>query len=354
MTSTSFTKQLLKWHSSIDRKLPWKKTKDPYKIWLSEIILQQTRVEQGIPYYLRMTRLFPSVKKLAGASEDRVLHAWQGLRYYSRARNLHAAARQIAFERKGKFPDTFEEILRMKGVGQYTAAAIASFAFNLPHAAVDGNVYRVLSRAFGITDEVSSAGAKRKFNELANQLLDRKNPGAFNQALMDFGALVCKPLNPDCEHCFFKKSCYALKHDLVSVLPRKDKKQVIRTRWFHFLVFERDNLIAIQKRSANDIWKGLYQFPLIEHTYPLSQAAITSLKVRAHIPGKPAFSVLSTSPQMVHKLSHQTIKARFFKVRLKGNWRPRSSPHLLWIPRSELKKYALPKLIVEYSKKYLA
>ncbi|MFI5134630.1 MAG: A/G-specific adenine glycosylase [Chitinophagales bacterium] len=349
---TSFTKKLLRWHRKNMRDLPWKKTKDPYKIWLSEIILQQTRVEQGLPYYEKMIRLFPSVKHLAAASDDEVMHAWQGLGYYSRARNLHSAARQIVNELNGKFPSTYDDILKLKGVGNYTAAAIASFAFDLPYAVVDGNVYRVLARAFGIKDDINGGRAKKKFSKLANEILDKKNPAAFNQAIMDFGSLVCTPANPKCDQCFFRKSCYARTHEAVEDLPRNRKNQKIKLRWFNFFVLEKNDQLIIEKRTAGDIWEGLYQFPMIETSSFQKAHDILQLAMERKFFSGRNPRILNVSPVIEHKLSHQTIRAQFILAK-RNNSLMKQRPEWKQIGRGELKKFAFPKLIVSYYEKYL-
>ena len=260
----SFTKNLLKWHRNNERSFPWKETKDPYKIWLSEIILQQTRVEQGLPYYLKMVKLFPTVQHLEKAKEDAVLKAWQGLGYYSRARNLQAAAKYIVDELQGKFPEDYDGWLKVNGVGPYAAAAIVSFAYNLPHAVVDGNVYRVLSRCFGIETPTDSTEGKKTFSVLANELIAKKEAGRFNQAIMDLGATVCKPFSPLCNTCPVHENCVALKKNLITSLPIKGKKILLKNRFFHYIIAENENGFLMEKRKGNDIWKGLYQFPLIE------------------------------------------------------------------------------------------
>ncbi|MEI7803465.1 MAG: A/G-specific adenine glycosylase [Bacteroidota bacterium] len=260
----SFTKNLLQWSKKNERSFPWKETNDPYKIWLSEIILQQTRVEQGLPYYLKMVKLFPTVQHLAKAKEDAILKAWQGLGYYSRARNLQSAAKYIMDERHGKIPTDYDGWLKVKGVGPYAAAAIVSFAYNLPHAVVDGNVYRVLSRSFGIDTPIDSTEGKKIFSTLANELIAQKEAGRFNQAIMDLGATVCKPASPQCNTCPVQENCVARKKNLISILPVKGKKLLLKDRYFHFIIAQNEKGFLVEKRNGNDIWKGLYQFPLIE------------------------------------------------------------------------------------------
>ena len=242
--------------------MPWKGEKDPYKIWLSEIILQQTRVEQGLKYYERFVANFPDVHKLAKAKDEKVYKLWEGLGYYSRCKNLLETARFISKKLKGNFPDKFEDILSLKGVGHYTASAIASFAYDLPHAVVDGNVFRVLSRVFGIKKPIDSNEGKKLFTQLAGELLDKKHPGIYNQALMDFGAVVCKPY-PLCNSCPMKDHCAAFKNDLIDKLPVKEKKIEIKTRWFNYLVIENNSRFYIRNRIDNDIWNNLNEFVLV-------------------------------------------------------------------------------------------
>ncbi|HYV91335.1 MAG TPA: A/G-specific adenine glycosylase [Chitinophagales bacterium] len=352
LSQKSFPKKLLKWYEKNPRSLPWKKTKDPYKIWLSEIIMQQTRVEQGTPYYEKLIKLFPTLTHLASAGEDEVLRAWQGLGYYTRARNLHAAAKQIVTGYNKKFPSSYNEIIKLKGVGAYTAAAISSFAFDLPHAVVDGNVFRVLSRAFGVKKPIDSTGGKKLFTELSNALLDKKNPAAYNQAIMNFGALVCMPVNPLCEQCFFRKECFAYRHHAVSELPVKAKKNSVRVRWFNFLVLEGDDSMIIEKRNEKDIWNSLFQFPLIETaTFADANEVLKIISEKKFIPKK-RLKVSGVSSIIEHKLSHQTIMAQFIrislfhqKIRMQAGWRT--------VKKGDLKNFAFPKLIANYIEKFL-
>lgn len=263
--SKSFTKKLLLWHKDHARDLPWKKDKDPYKIWVSEIIMQQTRVAQGLPYYLRFINRFPKLEHLAIATEDELMQVWQGLGYYSRARNMHHAAKYIYFELQGLFPDNYTDLLKLKGTGPYTAAAISSFAFNEPRAVVDGNVIRVLSRIFAIDIAFDSSPGKKLFATKASSLLDKSVPGDYNQAIMDFGATVCLPGNPDCTHCPFVDMCLAKKTDRIAHLPVKSKTLTRKHRYFIYHVARNAaGQYLVEKRTAKDIWEGLYQFPLQE------------------------------------------------------------------------------------------
>ena len=273
----NFSQKLLKWYKINQRNLPWRDVDDPYKIWLSEIILQQTRVQQGMPYYEKFILTFPTVYDLAKASEDEILKLWEGLGYYSRARNMHFTAKYIVEELHGKFPNNYADLLKLKGVGNYTAAAIASFAFKEAVAAVDGNVYRVLARIFGIKDDIMSNQAKKIFQSLANELIPKNQPDIFNQAMMDLGSMVCKPKQPLCETCFMQEECFAFRHDEIVNLPVKSKKIKVKKRFFHFLLLENaDKNIVIEQRSDNDIWKNLYQFPLIETNLEASEDVIQS------------------------------------------------------------------------------
>ena len=259
-----FSKKVVEWYRLNQRSLPWRETKDPFHIWLSEIILQQTRVNQGLPYYEKFIEAFPSVDKLAAASEQKVLRLWQGLGYYTRARNLHKCAKMIVNSYGGSFPASYNELLLLPGIGAYTAAAIASISFNESVAVVDGNVYRVLSRVFGISTEINSPKGKKEFFELANQLIDKKNPAMFNQAVMEFGALFCKPVNPSCESCTFKASCFAYNNNLVASLPVKKKNKPARRRYFYYFVIQSGKSLLMSKRGKKDIWEGLYDFYLLE------------------------------------------------------------------------------------------
>src|ERR1041385_985871 len=253
-----FSQILLSWYARNRRDLPWRKTRDPYKIWLSEVILQQTRVQQGLPYYLAFVKKCPDVKKLAAAPEDEVVKLWQGLGYYSRARNLHAAAKMVVKDFAGKFPGNYEDLRKLKGIGDYTAAAIASLSFDERKAVVDGNVYRVLSRIFGIEDAIDSTVGKKIFSELANELISQKFPADHNKAIMEFGALQCVPKNPDCKNCPFVLHCYAQKKKIIHLFPLKSKKTKITDRFFYYLVIRHKGHIYIKQRTGKDIWKGLF------------------------------------------------------------------------------------------------
>ncbi len=312
----SFSKQLIYWYLQNKRDLPWRKTTNPYYIWLSEIILQQTRVNQGLAYYKKFIKTFPTIYDLAKADQDTVLKLWQGLGYYSRARNLHFSAKHIANQLNGDFPSTYKDLLKLKGVGDYTASAIASICFNDPTAVVDGNVYRVLSRYFGIKTPINSTKGIKEFKQLAQELIDTKNPATFNQAIMEFGAIQCKPQNPDCDNCPLNTSCVALQKKIIKILPVKDKKGIIKKRYFNYLVITSPkNKIALKQRKLNDIWKGLYEFPLIETLNEIDLEYLLKTDEYNQIinEDKAVISLYNTN-SIVHKLSHQHIYCKFWIV----------------------------------------
>ncbi|MHC2993664.1 adenine glycosylase, partial [Pontibacter sp. HJ8] len=259
-----FSDTLIAWYQRHKRALPWRETTDPYLIWLSEVILQQTRVKQGLPYYRSFADAYPTVQHLAAAPEDEVLRLWQGLGYYSRARNMHHTARQIVEEYGGVFPDNYETLLKLRGVGSYTAAAIASFAFREQVAVLDGNVFRVLARVFGLSDDIAVPASRKVFQQLANKLIPSDTPDIFNQAVMEFGAIQCTPVMPDCLFCPLQQSCFAFTHGLVQELPVKSKAKAARPRFFHYIVFELEGKYYLRKRLSGDIWEGLYDFYLYE------------------------------------------------------------------------------------------
>lgn len=304
-----FSNDIIDWYQENRRSLPWRETKDPYRIWLSEVILQQTRVNQGLPYYLQFIEAFPTVRDLANAPEDKVLRLWQGLGYYSRARNLHRCAKVVAQNYNGTFPSTYEELLHLPGIGNYTAAAIASIAFNRKVAVVDGNVYRVLARIFGNATDIMSTDGKRQFSELANQLISEEHPGDHNQAVMEFGAMHCTPLNPSCDSCLFARSCVALKRGLVSQLPVKEKKTVKKTRYFFYFVLRNGKKIAMKKRTGRDIWNGLYEFHLVESA---SEKKLTQLVKTDKLLA--LLKDIQEVGSMRHVLSHQVLEIRFFEA----------------------------------------
>jgi len=316
----NFSKTLIQWYLQNKRDLPWRNNTNPYIIWLSEIMLQQTRVAQGLPFFFRFTEAFPTVFELANASEEVVLKHWQGLGYYSRARNLHKTARYIAFELNGAFPKSYTELLKLKGVGEYTAAAIASFAYNESVPVVDGNVYRVLSRYFDVETDIASSSAKNKFAQLANALIPKDKADVFNQAIMEFGALQCVPKNPDCTRCVLNDSCLALQKKKVAQLPIKSKKNKVTNRYFNYLVFSDDNdNTIICKRTQKGIWQNLYEFPLLETQIEESEQNILELiQNQNFVENKIQEIDLFNLETIRHKLSHQQLHIKFWKIKVKG------------------------------------
>ena len=305
-----FARLLIEWYHEHKRDLPWRNTNDPYLIWISEIILQQTRVAQGYAYYQRFIERFPNLESLAAAEENEVLKYWQGLGYYSRARNLHQAAISV----NGVFPVKYEDILKLKGVGTYTAAAICSFAYNQPHAVVDGNVYRVLSRFFGVNEPIDSGKGKKIFASLAHDLLDKIQPALYNQAIMDFGALQCTPLSPDCTVCPFKNRCFAFNHNMVSSLPIKQNKTKTSERFFYYLLIRDNGNIYLNKRTENDIWKNLYELPLIESNTALAVDDFIRKQEFASIFKEDSVVNVRLLNKTKHVLSHRIIYADFYEL----------------------------------------
>ncbi|MGM5469331.1 A/G-specific adenine glycosylase [Flavobacteriaceae bacterium LMO-SS05] len=339
----TFGSILTNWYSIHKRDLPWRNTKNPYYIWLSEIILQQTQINQGLPYYEAFVSQFPTVYDLANANERDVLKLWQGLGYYTRARNLHATARTVVETYNGEFPKSYPELLKLKGVGDYTASAIASICFNEPTAVVDGNVYRVLARYFGIKTPINSTNGKKEFKALATQLIDRKNPADYNQAIMEFGARQCKPKNPDCKVCPFNLSCAALQNNWIDTLPVKLKKIKAVTKYFNFLVLmSSDKKTIFKKRTDKGIWKNLYQFPLIETEFPLDSAHFKEhSKIKSILKNSPFEYSLYNQEDIIHKLSHQHLHTKFWIVEV--NTLPEEG-----ILISNLQKFPTPILISNF------
>ncbi len=343
----AFTRGLLQWNlEQNSRQMPWKGEKDPYRIWISEIILQQTRVEQGLSYYNNFIRTFPAIQQLAKAPDEKVFKCWEGLGYYSRCRNLLATARLIVKEYNGHFPDTYEQILQLKGVGPYTAAAISSFAFQLPHAVVDGNVFRVLSRYFGIDQSTDSTEGKKLFTALAQELLDPRQPGPYNQAIMDFGAVICKPAAPLCKSCVFRKKCVALKENKVDQLPVKQKKNRIRERWFNYFVLTHKDQIAVQQRVAKDIWQDLYEFPLIETAKPVTPESLMKKADLKKWIGDAVILQTRTAISARQLLSHQLVHGQFITLQL--DRKPAGQADWVWVSKKKLKAYSFPGLINQY------
>nr|WP_321221741.1 A/G-specific adenine glycosylase [uncultured Psychroserpens sp.] len=338
-----FTEILTRWYSVNKRDLPWRLTKNPYHIWLSEIIMQQTQIKQGLPYYEAFVTNFPSVFDLANANEQDILKLWQGLGYYSRARNLHASAKYIVNDLNGEFPSTYKTLLKLKGVGDYTASAISSICFKEPHAVVDGNVYRVLARYFGISTPINTTLGIKEFKVLATKLLDTKNPGDYNEAIMEFGAIQCKPKNPDCALCPLNNSCVALQRDKVDNLPVKIKKTKVSNKYFNFLVIiSQDKQTVFEKRVSKGIWQNLYQFPLIESTKSLESHEFDQLNLDDTILKDTSIEYsLYNEVDIIHKLSHQHLYTKFWIIEVK---KIESSS----IPVSEVKNYPTPILISNF------
>lgn len=342
-----FTEQLMLWDKKENnRKMPWKGEKDPYKIWLSEVILQQTRVEQGLDYYNKFIETFPTIDLLANAKDESVFKLWEGLGYYSRCRNLLFTARYIAFELGGQFPDNYESILNLKGVGPYTAAAIASFAFDQPYAVVDGNVFRVIARYFGIEKPTDTNEGKKYFTALATKLLDQSQPGKYNQAIMDFGATICKPALPLCNSCVLASNCTAKINSQVNQLPIKLKTISRKKRWIYYMVFHYKGSIGIKQRMQKDIWQGLNEFYAIEASAGLVWNEETVNNWLQNQIGISKASVLSISSVRTQQLTHQQITSQFIHIQLTQS--PKALKGLIWINEKELKQFAFPRLITAY------
>lgn len=338
----SFSSTILQWYKQNKRDLPWRKTKDPYKIWLSEIMLQQTRVAQGLPYYLKFVETFPKVHNLANAPEEKVLKLWQGLGYYSRARNLHATAKHVAFNLNGIFPDNYKDLLQLKGVGDYTASAIASICFNEEQPVVDGNVYRVLARYFGVNYPINSTKGIAYFKQLAREVIDAKEPATFNQAIMEFGAVQCKPQSPNCSACPLNNSCEALAKKRVNELPVKLKKAKIAKKHFNFfVVIDASGNTLLQERTQKGIWQKLFQFPLVETTKEINiETAKQALENLQLFKGDLSISKYNKEC-IVHKLSHQHLYTTFWVVHLQSELKES-------IPINTLEKYPVPVLIANF------
>ncbi len=343
-TMTSFFGDtLLKWYLANKRDLPWRRTKDPYKIWLSEVILQQTQVIQGLSYYNKFVQTFPTIKHLAKAKEDTVLKMWQGLGYYSRARNLHTTAKMVATIYKGVFPKTYDEIRSLKGVGSYTAAAITSMAYNMPYAVVDGNVYRVLSRVFGISTPINGTKGVKEFQELADALILKKKAGLYNQAVMEFGARYCKPTNPDCENCVLNSKCLAYSFNKVTQLPVKLKKIKIKDRYFnYFLLVDKNKNVIVHQRNKKDIWQGLFELLLIETEKETDLK--TLLKSKQLNPFGKNFVVEDIHKEYKHILSHQHLHSHFYVLKFKGTFTTKHNT----IALKDIQKLAWPRLIEKF------
>ena len=342
-----FNSELIQWYYTHKRALPWRETKDPYSIWLSEIILQQTQIKQGLPYYLKFITNYPTVFDLAEASEDQVLKDWQGLGYYSRARNLHKTAKYVAKELKGVFPKTYEELLTLKGIGDYTASAIASICYEESVAVVDGNVYRVLSRCFGVDTPINSTEGVKQFKRLATSLLPKNNIGDYNQALMEFGAKQCKPKSPDCSNCPLDSKCAALATASVNKLPVKLKKTKIRKRYLNFLVqLTEDHKTVLEKRTEKGIWQHLYQFPMLESDTSISKKELLANSGFKKIHALKLKSVeLYNSKEILHKLTHQDLHVKFWIIQIKDN----INNGISW---AEAQSHAVPVVIAQFIKTF--
>ncbi|OYZ02289.1 MAG: A/G-specific adenine glycosylase [Sphingobacteriia bacterium 28-36-52] len=342
-----FTQKLMLWNKQENnRKMPWKGEKDPYKIWLSEVMLQQTRVEQGLDYYNKFIEAFPTIGLLANAKDESVFKLWEGLGYYSRCRNLLFTARYIAFELGGQFPDNYEAILNLKGVGPYTAAAIASFAFDQPYAVVDGNVYRVIARYFGIEKPTDTNEGKKYFAALATQLLDKSQPGKYNQAIMDFGATVCKPVLPLCNNCIMASNCAAKINSQVNQLPIKTKTISRKKRWIYYMVFHYRGSIGIKQRMQKDIWQSLYEFYAIEAAASLTWNNDSVNEWLQNQLGIKKSRLLKISAVKTQQLTHQQITSQFIHIELSLS--PKTLQGLIWVNENELNQFAFPRLITAY------
>ncbi|WP_273568322.1 A/G-specific adenine glycosylase [Maribacter halichondriae] len=342
----SFSHKILHWYKKNKRNLPWRETRDPYKIWLSEIILQQTRVAQGTPYYLKYIENFPTVYDLANASEEKVLKLWQGLGYYSRARNLHATAKMVVQDYNGFFPDTYSELLKLKGVGDYTASAIASICFDEPQPVVDGNVYRVLARYFGIDMAINGNTGIKYFKHLAREVMDRASIRDYNQGIMEFGAIQCRPKNPDCTVCPFNESCVALQKNRVDELPIKIKNGKIKDRFFNYLVpVDTNGKTILKQRKGKGIWQNLWEFPLLESKSEITTADVSHRLMDIITVKKPIKIYAYNDVTIVHKLSHQHLHTKFWIVETGDELKE-------GIPFSKLDKYPVPVLVADFLKTF--
>lgn len=347
--ASKFVKCLLKWNETKNRRqMPWKGEKDPYKIWLSEIILQQTRVEQGLAYYQRFIENYPCIEDLALAPEQEVFKLWEGLGYYSRCKNLIETARYIHNELNGVFPKEYDSILALKGIGSYTAAAISSFAYNLPYAVLDGNVFRVLSRIFDIETPIDTSDGKTIFARLAQSIIPHKKPAEYNQAMMDFGATICKP-SPECPTCFFNTKCSAFLQGKQLTLPVKQKRVSVKERWFTYVVLKHKEQYAIQQRITKDIWQNLFEFLMIEtkKALPLNKQLLM-LHKSFGIDGEKA--MITETTHFKQRLSHQLIHFQFIVI---NTWQvPKLPENVIWVEASQLKNFAFPKTIQQYIQSY--
>jgi len=312
----SITGPLIEWYFKNKRNLPWRETTAPYSVWVSEVILQQTRVNQGLAYYYQFIKEFPDIISLANAPIDKLLKLWQGLGYYSRARNMHHAAREIVTNFNGEFPQRYTDLIKLKGIGDYTASAIASISFGEQSPVLDGNVFRVIARIYGITDSTETSRGKKKFKDILNNLIPKKNPGTFNQALMEFGAIHCIPRNPNCSECIFKSDCFAFNHNLIDHLPIKKQKVKQKHRYFNYLHILYKEYTFIEQRTENDIWRLLYQFPLIETDgeFFINELEKTNLWKKIFENLNPQIDIKCF--ERIHVLTHQKLHVRFYKIHI--------------------------------------
>lgn len=333
------------WHNEDNKRFfPWKNEKNPYKIWLSEIMLQQTKSEQALPYYTKFTNNFPSITDLANAPDELVFKLWEGLGYYSRCKNMLATARLITEKYKGVFPKNYEDIIQLKGVGKYTAAAISSFAYNLPYAVLDGNVFRVLSRYLASDLPIDTKEGIAYFNKISQEFLDKKQPALYNQAIMDFGATICTPKNPQCNTCVLQKDCLSYKQNIVHLLPLKAKSLKVKTRHFHYLILKHEDKIYIRQRKEKDIWQNLFEFYLIENNNDTLHAKeLIALKTFIH--SKPKLIL-----QSKQRLTHRIIETKFYEITLKSI--PIALQNDMWVRPLELVNFAFPRTIISFLKFY--
>lgn len=342
-----FAEVLIDWYRTNKRPLPWRDTRDPYRIWISEIILQQTRVAQGLAYFNRFMERFPDVRALAEAPEDEVMRYWQGLGYYSRARNLHAAAREVVERFGGVFPAEHAAVLSLKGIGEYTAAAICSFAWRQPYAVVDGNVYRVLARVFGVETPIDSTAGKKEFAELAHVLLERSRPDLYNQAIMDFGAVQCTPQRPDCLYCPLRDGCVAWAQGKVEQLPVKEGKTVVKPRYFNYLDVHCGDVHLLRRREGKDIWRNLYEYPLVETAQDCDFAVLQATEeYRRLMEGVAEVRVRKMTEMPKHVLSHRVIHARFYDLEVSGF--SAEMQRYLRVGEEEMERFAVSRLIELY------
>lgn len=343
----TFRRQLLEWHAFFDRPLPWKGEKDPYLVWLSEVILQQTRVEQGLPYFEKFKLHYPTLSQLAAANDDEVMKKWEGLGYYSRARNMLATARLICNEHGGAFPNTYKELLRLKGIGPYTAAAIASFAYDLPFAVLDGNVFRVLARYWGISTPIDSTEGRKIFAQKAQAMLEQEQPAQYNQAIMDLGARICTPRRPQCASCPVQNQCSAYRNGNTHILPVKQKKIIRKERYFNYCVItDQQNQTWVRKRIEKDIWQQLYEFPLVETPGMISDPhELMKDDTFKTIMEKQSYQITNLAGPFKQELTHQRIIANFWEIKLDNNSKMLNHSHLIKTDKKKLDKFAFPKVI---------